>query len=71
MSFTTRFVCHAFCLLQKRKVWIHRNYATVGGRVVTLQDKVAASQYLEKQLNTFLYKKTVNGNLMLSAFEYL
>ena len=48
-----------------------KNYATVGGRVVTLPDKVAASQYLEKQLNTFFYKKTVNGNLMLSAFEYL
>ena len=48
-----------------------KNYATVGGLVVTLPDKVAASQYLEKQLNTFLYKKTVNSNLMLSAFEYL
>ena len=71
MSFTTRFVCHAFCLLQKRKVWIHRNLSTVEERVVTLPDKVAASQFSEKQLNTFLYKKTVNNNLTLSAFEYL
>lgn len=48
-----------------------KNYATVRGRVVTLPDKIAASQYLEKQLSTFLYKKTVNCNLMLSALEYL
>jgi len=42
-----------------------------GGRVVTLPDKVAALQFSEKQLNTFLYKKTVNDDLTLSAFEYL
>ena len=63
--------CSQAMFTTEKKGWIHRNHSTVGGRVVTLPDKVAASQYLEKQLNTFLYKKTVNCNLMLSALEYL
>ena len=67
-------VCHLLLgLCVTRSVYYRKELCNCGGTGGNFagQRSSLANKYLEKQLNTFLYKKTVNYNLMLSALEYL